>query len=345
MFSIIFKSQLTRLWLLGACLLFETSLSYAACRITSETVQHKTTALSSFGSLSPREGNNVNLISLWVRPTDNFASATCSSKAYMVYKLENTLGYTGQINSNGGRIYKTSIDGIGISTGPIPFSAEGYISEGVGNQSGTPVSFFVFFTKYSNNTVSGILNSAFLPTVRIYATESASGAYDSSAVTLVTYTFTGSLNYIVPTCEAENKEVSLGQHQVSHFTGSSATEWVDAGITMNCDRAFSNAYISQGLGTTIRPDNYYSVTIQAVNGFTNRNRGIMALDANGATGLGIQISRTQAEQTWSSLTWTDLNTPAANTIKIPLYARYIKTGNTVTAGQANSKLIYTVQYK
>lgn len=341
MVTIIFKSRVTQLLLLGTCLLFESSLGYAACRLIDSDGPMKTvtTSLSAMGSLSPRQGNNITLMQ--TGGFSSFPGARCDATGYMVYKLDNALAYTGKTGSWGERIYKTTIDGLGISYGgPQSFLAEGNIVH-VG-QGGAPATFFIYLTKIANNTASGVLTSTSLPTAVVYVTESASGAYDSSAVTLVRHTFTGSLNYIVPTCEAEDKEVWLGEHQVSYFTGSTVTEWVDAGITMNCDRTFSNAYI--GLYTT-RPDNYYSVTVQAVNGFTNRNRGIMALDTNGATGIGIQISRTQAEQTWSSLTWTALNTPAANTIKIPLYARYIKTGSTVTAGQANSKLIYTVQYK
>ena len=71
----------------------------------------------------------------------------------------------------------------------------------------------------------------------------------------------------------------------------------------------------------------------------------MALDSGGATGLGVQISRTRSEQAWSSLAWTGENKAGANTINIPLYARYIQTDSNVSAGQANSKLLYTVQYK
>lgn len=336
--------------LLGLCLLSFTSFTHAACRLLGESAPRVTIIPLPFTSISPRQSNSSTADIMTLNITQGTLTAVCDNDWYFAYRLEDTLAYTGQ-NTGNFPIYKTSVNGVGVYN--YTYTTQGTASPKMagGKSNSTSGSVPLLIAKMSNNTVSGVLRGASLPSLVTYVTESTTGTIDSNALKVESISFSGQTSYVVPTCNAEDKSVRLGQHSLSDFTDSNVTDWVDASIKMTCNVEFSNsynaAYYNQhgAINTTIRPDNYYSVTVQAVNGFTNSNRGIMALDANGATGLGIQISRTQAEQSWSSLTWTDLNTPAVNTIKIPLYARYIKTGNTVTAGQANSKLIYTVQYK
>ncbi|MBF8469411.1 fimbrial protein, partial [Klebsiella oxytoca] len=206
--------------------------------------------------------------------------------------------------------------------------------------------------KLNNSTISGVLDASTLPVVSFYATESSSGAFNSSAVQITKMAFRGTVSYVVPSCSAQDKDIWLGEYTTGDFTGNSTTPWVDASIVLTCDATFRNAYnnvsdsyITGNITTTTRPDNYYSVSLESVNGFVDSSRGIMALDSGGATGLGVQISRSRSEQAWSSLAWIGENKAGANTINIPLYARYIQTDSNVSAGQANSKLLYTVQYK
>ncbi|WP_058912984.1 fimbrial protein [Entomohabitans teleogrylli] len=338
------QNNLSGLLLLGFILLIRAPFSYAACQTMS--VAPNSTYPIPFNSISPNmETGNVLMTVGFYAPSARF---TCdSAPGYLVLKVKSTLGKTGTYLGKS-PIYKTSIDGLGAYFSQMLDGIR--ISE---NDTAAAVVSLVQLNivKMKSDTISGVLDASTLPTIDIYGTESSSGTSNSGSVTLGSVAFTGNVSYVVPTCMAEEKKVWLGEHNVNYFTDSETTDWEDASITMICDRAFSNAYnysftsFSGILSQTIRPENYYSVTLQAVNDFINSSRGIMAIDSNGATGIGIQISRTRSEQKWTSFTWTDLNVEGANTIKIPLYARYIKTADKVTMGQANSKLIYTVQYK
>lgn len=298
--------------------------------------------------LSPNVHNNNVLLS--VRKFFDSASIRCATGTiYWVLKTENTSGTTGMF-VNGSPVYKTNIDGLGIYyTG---FASNGMLIRSTQANVVSVPEIDMNLIKLNNATVSGVLDASTLPVVSFYATESSSGIFNSSAVQITKLALRGSVSYVVPSCSAQDNDIWLGEYSNSDFTGASTTPWVDASIVLTCDAAFLNAYnsvvdnfITGKVTTTTRADNYYSVSLESVNGFIDLSRGIMALDSGGASGLGVQISRTRSEQAWSSLAWTDGNQAGANTIKIPLYARYIQTESNVTAGQAKTKLLYTVQYK
>ncbi|WP_058914241.1 fimbrial protein [Entomohabitans teleogrylli] len=321
----------------------------AACTVT-ETVPALQTYPIPFNRIFPNVHNNNTL--LHVDRFINTGAVRCSSGTiYFVVKVESTLGTTGTFIGNS-PVYKTNIDGLGVYFDMVQSNGMAIGSTiSSGSVSHLPNT-GMHLVKLTNTTIGGVLDASTFPVLSFYATESSSGAFNSSAVQLTKAAASGVITYMVPSCSAGDKDVWLGEHAASSFTGSSTTDWVDAGLVLTCDMAFGNTYSSQtesyitgNLTSTTRADNLYSVSLDAVNGFIDSTRGIMALDNGGATGIGIQISRTQSEQSWSSLSWIAENQAGANTIKIPLYARYIQTNSTVTSGQANSKLIYTVQYK
>ncbi|HBT4804009.1 TPA: type 1 fimbrial protein [Klebsiella quasipneumoniae subsp. similipneumoniae] len=293
--------------------------------------------------ISPNVNNNNILLSFL-----RFGQAThveCATTLYWVHKVENTSGTTG-VFIDGSPVYKTNIEGLGVYYRRT--NSNGLIIERT-----TLPRIEMGLVKLTNSTIGGVLDAASLPSISFYATESSSGAFDSSALQLTKMSLSGRIHYVVPTCQAEDKNVWLGEYNASSFTNNSVTPWVDAGIVMTCDSQFRNAYtdvweiysLPHNVTTTTRPDHYYSVSLESVNEFIDRSRGIMALDNGGATGVGVQISRSQSEQSWSSMTWIDEHKSTTNTFKVPLYARYIQTGNSVTPGQANSKLLYTIEYK
>ncbi|VUS53128.1 fimbrial protein [Klebsiella spallanzanii] len=298
--------------------------------------------------LSPNVYNNNVLLSV-KKYFDSAAVRCATSTVYWVYKIESTSGTTG-IFVDGSPVYKTNIDGLGVYYTYFNLNGMYISSQNAGVVLIPEINLNLI--KLNNSTVSGVLDASTLPVVSFYATESSSGIFNSSAVQITKLALRGSVSYVVPSCSAQDNDIWLGEYSNSDFTGASTTPWVDASIVLTCDAAFLNAYnsvvdnfITGKVTTTTRADNYYSVSLESVNGFIDLSRGIMALDSGGASGLGVQISRTRSEQAWSSLAWTDGNQAGANTIKIPLYARYIQTESNVTAGQAKTKLLYTVQYK
>lgn len=286
----------------------------------------------------------------------------CDGPFTLVHKFEYPMQDSGLITQLGIPIYKTSLEGVGVSIHNSYHSNTAFTNEGGRYSYSYSNSYFnnvlnISFNLWplSGNTSHGVFDPGSLPAALIYATDSSSGVLDDSAALIARITYSGQVIYNAPTCVIEDKEIFLGKYRLSAFSGNSPTEWIDASVTMNCDRAFSSSsnssYSTTMVGgssnSSIGTVNRYITSIEAVNGFIDSRRGIMAIDSGGATGVGVQISRRKLEDTFTSLEWETTYNPAetTNTFVMPLYARYIKTGSSVTAGKANSKLLYTVEYK
>lgn len=288
----------------------------------------------------------------------------CDRDSTLMHKLEQPMQYSGneQQQYGGAPIYKTSLEGIGVSLSNSHLNTP-YTNEGGGRSIsyGTRVyndvlNVTLSVWSLSGNTSHGIFDAESLPAVLLYATDSSSGVLDDNAALIARVTFSGQVIYNAPTCVIEDKEIFLGKYPLSAFSGNTATDWIDASVTMNCDRAFSSSTQNRFVTSTanggsssssIGTVNRYITSIEAVNGFIDSRRGIMEIDSGGATGVAVQISRRKSEDTFTSLEWETRYNPdeTTNTFVMPLYARYIKTGSSVTAGKANSKLLYTVEYK
>ena len=67
-----------------------------------------------------------------------------------------------------------------------------------------------------------------------------------------------------------------------------------------------------------------------------------------ATGIGIQLSSSESTSGLIDLTTGITQTlpdDGTRNITVPLYARYIQTENSVTAGKANGRLEYIITYQ
>ncbi|MCU6327472.1 fimbrial protein [Enterobacter quasiroggenkampii] len=290
-------------------------------------------------------------------------SVTCDGNMVLAQKLEYPMPNSGVMYQNSIPIYNTNLEGVGVSFHNDYGDSVAYTNEGAikkradysDAEFNNSLNIVLNLWPLSGDTSHGIFDGASLPRAIVYATDSASGVLDSNAAIIARFSFVGQVIYNAPTCAIEDKEVFLGKYPLSAFSGSTPTGWVDASITMNCDRAFSSSSNSAtsstanggSSSTSIGTVNHYRTSIEAVNGFIDSGRGIMAIDSGGATGVAVQISRYQREDSFTSLEWDTSYNPAesTNTFVMPLYARYIKTGSSVTAGKANSKLLYTVEYK
>lgn len=289
----------------------------------------------------------------------------CDGEIILAQKLEYPMEFSGVVAYGKVPIYKTDLQGVGVSfrnglSQDAPYSNEATIVSrhgspllGAGFNNSLNIRFNLWHLSDTNH---GVFDGASLPRALIYVTDTPSGELDSNAAIIGRFSFSGQVIYNAPTCFIEDKEVHLGKHPINKFTSSTATDWIDASITMNCDRPFS-AYSNRAISSTKNggssssipgTSNYYRASIEAVNGFIDPTRGIMELDSGGATGVAVQISRYKGVDSFpASLQWDTHYLVAENTgtFVMPLYARYIKTDSTVTAGEANSKLLYTVEYK
>ncbi len=176
---------------------------------------------------------------------------------------------------------------------------------------------------------------------------------------------TGKLTFTQPTCTlAEaSKTVDLGKHNISVFAAAnSVTPWVKASIDLiNCNYVGPQfysynilRYSSNNTVTTvanpITTNAIWSLSLTPATSVINDTNGIMAIssETGSATGIGIQLSSSDTVLTpmkFSQPTTGTLVSGVNAMMTIPLYARYIKTGSTVTAGKANGKLTYVVEYK
>lgn len=284
---------------------------------------------------------------------------------YLAQTLESPMSISGVMHQDTIPIYKSNVNGIGVSlhndSNPnfkSPYSNEVHIvtshtSPWVQINNGVGITLNLW--ALSGNTSHGVFDGASLPRAIFYITDTPGGVFDSNAAIVARFSFSGQVIFNSPTCLIEDREIFLGTYPVSKFSGAKITDWVEASVTMKCDRAFSSSsnsfksssHPNYGPETSIGSTNYYRTSIDAVNGFIDSARGIMAIDSGGASGVAVQISRGQYEDNFSSLHWDTAYNVEQNTgtFLMPLYARIIQTESTVTAGKVNSKLLYTVEYK
>ena len=292
-------------------------------------------------------------------------NVSCDGQVILAQKLEYPMVFSGVMAYGKVPVYNTNLQGLGVSfyndlNNYAPYTNEVTIIRNFGNVL-NGVSFsntlsLVFNLWSLSNTTHGVFDGSSLPASIVYATDNPSGELDSNAAIIGRFSISGQVIFNSPTCIIEDKEVYLGKHSLSKFTNATTTDWVDASITMNCDKPFSppnNRVISStknggSSAANSGTSTFFRSSIEAVNGFIDPTRGIMALDSGGATGVAVQISRYERVDNFpASLQWESVSLVKDNNITfvMPLFARYIKTDSTVTAGEANSKLLYTVEYK
>lgn len=174
-------------------------------------------------------------------------------------------------------------------------------------------------------------------------------------------TFAGTLTVVAQTCTTPDVSVNLGSYDTSVLSSAgSATPWIDASIKLTDCPVFQGYFPGathsvQITGSTTTPpaskNNQFGIRLSPVGDIINAASGIMAVtsSANAATGVGIQIANgtpSTVGQLFNLSAELKINAPktGVSTINIPLIARYIKTGSTVTPGRADGKVTFTVNY-
>lgn len=269
--------------------------------------------------------------------------------------------------SSGSKIYQTGIAGLGIkfvdsanARFPVSQATTGCTAaktcylEGNGLWSANS---FVDFVKTANTVGSGTVLASKLPTA-LYSFGQA-----SSMVGIYEINLSGSLTITTPTCNitpaSQSMTVPMGSHHVSEFTGKgSGTAWKNASIQLNnCGWFYGNGPSSvvsfDGTSNNVQAgltNNAADITLTPLDGKITASDGIMAIanNASAASGIGIQLSSSESVSgkiNLDSVYTHVLPNDGSQTITIPLFARYIQTENTLSAGSANGKLEYTINYR
>lgn len=269
-----------------------------------------------------------------------------------------------QETSSGSKIYQTGVDGVGIqfihdngTYFPYSYPTTSCInSKSCFFSSVWPVSSYFVLVKTAENITGGIVSGSGLPVAR-YSLGQA-----NSRVPIYEIKITGSLTITTPTCNItpanQSMTVPMGSHHVSDFTGKgSGTEWKNASIQLSdCGWFYGNSATAvatfDGTSNTVKAltNNAADITLTPLDGTITAADGIMAIanNASAATGIGIQLSSTQSvtgKINLNSAYAYALPDDGSRTITVPLFARYIQTENSLSAGKANGKLEYTISYR
>lgn len=271
-----------------------------------------------------------------------------------------------------GKVYETGIPGVGIAmlvsgdvftaTAPVQFTNSARIYA-----NGDNVMIGVGALGFSLIKIGTIpagnfnISAAAFPTILLRRFGDASGNVVPFNFPLVYYNFSGVLRFTQPTCVTPNVDVELGSHDVAAFAAAgSTTPWQSFNIQLTNCPTFSGYYnysnfpiLFNPSGSTSTPatvSNNFGLRLTPTGSIINNANGIMAVTpaANAATGVGIQIAygtagspelfRFSAEKTFT------LAKNGVTTVTVPMLARYIKTGSTVSPGRADGKVTFTINY-
>ncbi|WP_225610355.1 fimbrial protein [Pseudomonas sp. PDM19] len=270
-------------------------------------------------------------------------------------------GWSGGLYGN--KVYQTGVPGIGVAIltlgQPLPASTP------MTNCSATGACNYIYswhmgfdlsFVK-TGDVSPGVIQGSQLPTM-------ARSLISSNTVEYQRVNFSGSINIVSRTCQTPDVTVQMGSHKTDEFSGrNSSTPWTDFSISLNNCPAFNGYY--QGTGPkwssdgTIanlnsRKNNVIQVSIWPTIMPLDPGLSILDLDPSpagmppAATGVGVQIAD-QTGTPWPLIAFRESGiTPSSvegASYTIPLKARYVQTGDTISAGPANATATFTLNYE
>lgn len=168
--------------------------------------------------------------------------------------------------------------------------------------------------------------------------------------------FTGAINVVSQTCTTPDVFVSMGKYDMGrYFRGKgSVTEWQDASIRLlNCPKFYGSAetYYSRNgdSGTTSTTGNSLTLSLTPNTAVIDDANGIMSVKEGSGSAGGVGIQLEYGASSPQSVRFSraikiplPVTTPSAFTI--PLRARYIQTGPTVTPGAADATVTFNINY-
>lgn len=286
------------------------------------------------------------------------------------------------VSGGSGPIYPTNISGVGIAMvgndikkgdfiSNTPITTGRTITDTENNSSADIMNSTIVLVKTGPIASGSQINASSFPTYT-YRLPAQSG-YLGLPATLGAVNFTGTINFVTATCTTPDVNVEMGSHSVANsFTSlGSTTPWVDASIILQNCPTFSGYYSDRGYqsvawnGSTatggVRAANMMTVSLSPTTGVIDNTNGVIAVDNTGslaqaATGVGIQLgytpdnyaaSPTSPKAIWKSGVKWNITPPnnGLKSFKVPLAARYFQTSKKVTAGPANAKVTFNIDYK
>lgn len=291
---------------------------------------------------------------------------SCSETADFYFKYD--YGSTPKpISSYGFQVYETGVSGIGVQFVMNETIVFPYTSSPMGGCTNTTkcdrkstnwwYSGQIRFIKTAQNITAGTISGHDIPKMQILVGQL------TSMLLLQEVSFSGTLTVTAPTCNittaSQAMTVPMGQYDIGDFTAKgTGTAWKDSSIKLSgCGQFYGNTSNSiatfDGTTTTATgtlANNTWSLTLSPYSSIIDATTGIMDIndDPLRANGVGIQLSTTQSTSGLINLNNAvtgALPKDGSSNITVPLYARYIQTGNSVSAGKANGKLMYTITYQ
>jgi major type 1 subunit fimbrin (pilin) len=350
----------------GAC--YSTSVSAVTCKFTNQGTITATVPLQGGNiTVGPDTPNGTTLFRQYFRPSytptvqcDPNPTAYNISTDYTYVALPKPLSNWNS-GAQAGRVYETGVPGIGVFAwfSGRPFPTQKNNDSVTANNLWSLIldpKFDISLIKIGPVSPGTVLGNS-LPTVAYSFTAPGSGEIRGATIS-----FSGALNVVSQTCTTpENIPVPLGKYEIStDFSGKgSATAWQDATIRLtNCPRFygtinngqnnFASDDGSSGTGTATQNRTLLKLTPNTT--VVDAAQGIFAVQSGtgNATGVGIQLAYgTSASPTLADLSATKayvMGNTTGTAWVLPLVARYIQTGDTITPGKANATVTYTITY-
>lgn len=148
---------------------------------------------------------------------------------------------------------------------------------------------------------------------------------------IVNLNLANSIIFTEVSCQTPSVNVDLGKQYSSKFGGIGSTIGQKAfNIALNdCPSGLSSI----------------SYRLDPVNPAFDAKQGVLALDAGGATGVGIQITDSNNAVVTLGEAHRFLDTSPSGNYLIPLQAAYYKTADKIEPGKANAALQFTITYQ
>lgn len=144
------------------------------------------------------------------------------------------------------------------------------------------------------------------------------------------------------TCEFVNasKTVQMGQHYIpANAAEGYGSPWVDASFQLRCPNAWGY-YSDLSSPSAATKNNAVTITVQPRDGVVNASKGIFKLDGSGAQGVGIQLAwGDYSSQANTPVNPVQLNTPTnANTLSSNFAAGPYAIGSNAVSGDGSIKM-------
>jgi type 1 fimbria pilin len=313
-------------------------------------------------------------------PLGKYFGVTCNGSYSLPVQLSVTNKPSGPsfpfsgTNYGSGPVFPTNVSGVGFaiwSAGQLS-SDTNPITLVTMNNNAVSANYDFSLIKTGPIASGSVVNASSFPTVVVMVP--ATAGYTGLPLILQTVNITGSINFTTSTCTTPDVNVNMGTYDIPtnfHQVGS-VTPWVDASITLQDCPMFSGRFGDQGTAQavpggggiaagTARKPSLLTVSLTPMSSIVDTANGVIAVDSGQgpdlvARGVGLQLGYTPTDMNASATAPTTIWKPGIswdmqpandgrNSFKIPLAARYYQTNSHVTAGPANTKVVFNIDYK